>query len=511
MSDMLGTVAFMVGHDDDVVLDPRVAPVGSRGRGAARSSRWAGLQSDLAIVAGVREAFPRLEVSTVRTVEELRATEAEVVVVVSYKTQTSYAWYAAFFAALRELEARGKAVYPSASFKELVSSKAAYAELLTAAGLPLCPTKTLDISECTGTSGAVVPAQVEARLGASLRSLGLLPPPAAGADGEPPRALKFNLVSKPSNSDGGFGVAFWESDGVENAPGAAPPPAASENSDVQRAGADGAAVAAGTEGEAAACASAPTPLLDSLRMCTMLTAGHGRLPDPIPIDGGAGPAADAPAPEFLRYLSEVGFAGGRPHVLLQPLVPQLGQNFEVKIYFLRRTLLCAALSYGKEKLMARVVRPDTDADVFRYLEPLVAASLRALDCLPADGPHDPKILMRVDWGAGEPQLPTAAADDEAADGDQMEPAERNGRDLKRALVQRATSLAAPQRRLKQCMRREGGAALGGEGGHFINEVEIHPGYYVDWDETRDRTIEPLANAYGEYVTQLLTERRSASA
>ena len=55
------------------------------------------------------------------------------------------------------------------------------------------------------------------------------------------------------------------------------------------------------------------------------------------------------------------------------------------------------------------------------------------------------------------------------------------------------------------------APLAGPQRHFINEVEIHPGYYVDWDPTPDETIAPLAEAYGEYITRLLTERRAAEA
>ena len=55
------------------------------------------------------------------------------------------------------------------------------------------------------------------------------------------------------------------------------------------------------------------------------------------------------------------------------------------------------------------------------------------------------------------------------------------------------------------------APLAGPQRHFINEVEIHPGYYVDWDPTPDETIAPLAQAYGEYITRLLTERRAAEA
>ena len=44
-------------------------------------------------------------------VEELLATDAAVVVVISYRTQPSYSWYHSFFAALRTLEGRGVAVY----------------------------------------------------------------------------------------------------------------------------------------------------------------------------------------------------------------------------------------------------------------------------------------------------------------------------------------------------------------------------------------------------------------
>ena len=52
-----------------------------------------------------------------------------------------------------------------------------------------------------------------------------------------------------------------------------------------------------------------------------------------------------------------------------------------------------------------------------------------------------------------------------------------------------------------------GAPLDGPTRHFINEIEIHPGYYVDWDDTPDLTIEPLARAYGDYLTMLAGERR----
>ena len=80
--------------------------------------------------------------------------------------------------------------------------------------------------------------------------------------------------------------------------------------------------------------------------------------------------------------------------------------------------------------------------------------------------------------------------------------------LKRALVKRAASLAAPQKRLKKSMDGHvHGAPLDGPTRHFINEIEIHPGYYVDWDDTPDLTIEPLARAYGDYLTMLAGERR----
>ena len=164
--------------------------------------------------------------------------------------------------------------------------------------------------------------------------------------------------------------------------------------------------------------------------------------------------------------------------------------------------------------------------------------------LPPDGPRDPKILMRVhrdhdlhsisaaftydgghfsqvDWGTGEPLLPDhagggaepAAEEHAPADEPADEPSEGaagGSRFLKRAIVKRAGSLAAPQKKLKRGMAGGGVAPLTGPTRHFINEVEIHPGYYVDWDETPDLTIDPLAHAYGEYATQLLADRREAS-
>ena len=42
------------------------------------------------------------------------------------------------------------------------------------------------------------------------------------------------------------------------------------------------------------------------------------------------------------------------------------------------------------------------------------------------------------------------------------------------------------------------------------EIELHPGFYVDWDETPDETIGPLANAVGEYVVGLIEAKRGAA-
>ena len=52
------------------------------------------------------------------------------------------------------------------------------------------------------------------------------------------------------------------------------------------------------------------------------------------------------------------------------------------------------------------------------------------------------------------------------------------------------------------------APLEGPLRHFINEIEIHPGYYVDWDDTPDETIEPLADAYGAYIVRVLEEAKA---
>ena len=46
--------------------------------------------------------------------------------------------------------------------------------------------------------------------------------------------------------------------------------------------------------------------------------------------------------------------------------------------------------------------------------------------------------------------------------------------------------------------------------YVLNEVELHPGFYVDWDADPDATIEPLARAYGEHVCSLLAGAAPAS-
>ena len=44
--------------------------------------------------------------------------------------------------------------------------------------------------------------------------------------------------------------------------------------------------------------------------------------------------------------------------------------------------------------------------------------------------------------------------------------------------------------------------------YVLNEVELHPGFYVDWDPDPDATIEPLAHAYGEHCCTLLADARA---
>jgi len=547
-SGTLGRVVFLIGADDDVALDPKLAHQRQKQRGGGPpppASRWAGKQADLAITAAVTERFPSLECRTARTPDELLSSGADVVVIISYLTQPSYAWYASLFDALQTLEARGVDVYPRAEFKRLISCKSEYLEALHRAALPTCPTRVLRHAELVDEVGAVQESLVEAALQRSLRDLGLLVPRAAplspcgdngssaGAAALAPAMAPFRLVSKPSNADGGYGVAFWMGGGSETA-------------------ADG--------------GSSTLPLLSSLRLGAILTCGcdlPSLRPPPLPPrrasrgasrrsskaddpPAAASPSAatDAPAPverpPFLRYLDSVGLSDGRPHVLLQPLVPLLSRHFELKLYFLKREPFFAALVYGKEAVVARVARPATDPALFAYLAPLLAESRRALETLPSDGRFDPKILMRVDWCVGAPELPVQPSAEElarqvqqapvgaevleavaavgvavagGADGGVMrsgrpaDPAPPSPRSLKRSLCWRATDAASPERRLRESQETHGTAPLSGEGAHFINEVEIQPGFYVDWDDDPDRTIEPLADAYGEYLVQVLQERR----
>eukprot|EP00962_Isochrysis_galbana_P039201 scaffold14028_cov83-Isochrysis_galbana.AAC.3 len=433
----LGRIVFLIGADDDVVLDPKLAHQRARrsAGGPPPSSRWAGKQADQAIVEAIAERFPALECSTARTPAELLASAADVVVIISYLTQPSYAWHAALLDALCTLESRGVDVYPSAAFKRLISCKADYLETLGRSGLPICPTRVLRHSELVDSAGAVSGPLVEAALHTALSQLRLLAPPAAAPPAPPedtaaapsgPRPAAayapFRLVSKPSNADGGYGVAFWFGGG--------------SGCECSTAG----AVVGLTSGSVG---PSGLPLVSSLRLGAILTSGcdlpglrdppaaprrstrraHSppaappqaanampQAADVLPkaadaprrAGGGencaaaANAAAPAGVPLFLRYLDSVGLSQGRPHVLLQPMVPSLPLHFELKLYFLHRVPLFAALVYGKEAVVARVARPNTDAPLFAYLAPLLKASRRALDALPADGRFDPKILMRVD-------------------------------------------------------------------------------------------------------------------
>ena len=469
-------VLFMIGHDDDQVLDPSVRPPGCK---RARVSQWTGKQSDVAIAEAVLSKFPRLRGGFARTVEDLLATEARVVVVLSYLTQASYAWYDKFFGALDALEGRGVVVYPSSAFKRHISSKAAYMAALQERGLPVCPTQILLRGDCVGDDGAPAAARVEAKLRAPLGALGEARPSwLAGAKG-------FQLVSKPSNADGGFGVAFW-SGSLPQIVGK--PTAADDDANVA---ADAAAAAANAGGA-----------LGGLRLCTLLTAGSSEGAEARrAVEAAAGSEGGG---QFCEYLRRVGFADLRPELLLQPFLPQLAHHFEIKIYFLRRQPFYAVLTYGKEKLLAKVVRPSTDAALFAWLQPLIAASKRALDALPPDGPHDPKVLMRVDWGCA------GGGEDEGGGGGGG--ADDVAAALRRDIVQRASSLGPPQKKLARAMAAHAdGAPLSGDGAHIINEIELHPGFYVDWDETPDQTIEPLAQAYGEYIQRVVDEQAARAA
>ena len=68
-------VCIMVGHDDDVVLDPRL--FASRPRNA--KSKWEGQQSDMAIAESMLAQFPQLRATYARTNEDLLATDAKAV------------------------------------------------------------------------------------------------------------------------------------------------------------------------------------------------------------------------------------------------------------------------------------------------------------------------------------------------------------------------------------------------------------------------------------------------
>jgi hypothetical protein len=131
------------------------------------------------------------------------------------------------------------------------------------------------------------------------------------------------------------------------------------------------------------------------------------------------------------------------------------------------------------ELLAKVVRPSTDPEIFGYLQPLIKESLKALDALPSDGPGDPKLLMRVDWGTGEPllrQAPGRAAADDASATDGSSGGAKGGGSLKRAIVMRASSMGPPQKKLKRAMEQYGVAQLSGPGSHFINEVAATHAY-----------------------------------
>lgn len=486
-------VCIMVGHDDDVVLDPQLS--GARPRGAR--SKWEGRQSDVAIAESMLAQFPQLRASYARTIEELLATDAPVVLVLSYLTQVSYGWYARFFAALQELEGRGVTVYPSASFKEYISSKALYMRTLQEHGRRVCPTHVLQRDEVVDAHGEVCPARLEGGLRSALTVLGLQAPSAT------PRA-PFQIVSKPSNADGGFGVAFWSGKLPAPTAGDGGVAADDENANQQRSDAP----AATAKPEAAADAPSETGVLPTLRLCALLTAGNqagveARKLCETPSDGADNGGGGGGSRSFCAYLRTVAFADARPHLLLQPFLPQFAHHFEMKIYFLRRELFFASLTYGKEKLVAKVVRPSTHAELFRYLQPLVAESQRVLDALPPDGPHDPKVLLRVDWGCCSPAAQASASEAVARStaADEVEA-------VRRDIVQRASSLGPPQKRLKRSMQDHAEAPLDQ---YLINEVEVHPGFYVDWDADPDATLEPLGRAYGEYVSLLLEKQGEGSA
>jgi hypothetical protein len=113
------------------------------------------------------------------------------------------------------------------------------------------------------------------------------------------------------------------------------------------------------------------------------------------------------------------------------------------------------------------------------------------------------------------------------------------RRVQRDIVQRASSLGPPQKRLKLQQKQHAEAPLEelnpnpnpnpNPNSHsnptlplpaiptpnqapleeyVLNEVELHPGFYVDWDPDPDATIEPLAHAYGEHCCTLLADARA---
>ena len=172
--------------------------------------------------------------------------------VLSYLTQVSYGWYAEFFQTLKTLEARGVAVYPSAEFKEFISSKASYMQLLQEQGRRVCPTQILHRSECVGVSGggaaggtseisaseigtseigtseigaseigasaigasAISAARVEVRMRAALTALGLLAPSGEGAPCQLVR-VRVTVTLTLSRSRGpGLSVALTPSESV---------------------------------------------------------------------------------------------------------------------------------------------------------------------------------------------------------------------------------------------------------------------------------------------------------
>ena len=159
------------------------------------------------------------------------AVTPQVVLVLSYLTQVSYGWYAEFFRTLKTLEARGVAVYPSAEFKEFISSKASYMQLLQEQGRRVCPTQILHRSECVGVSGGgaaggtseisaseISAARVEVRMRAALTALGLLAPSGDGAPCQLVRVrVRVTLALSRSRSPG-LSVALTPSESVTGSP-----------------------------------------------------------------------------------------------------------------------------------------------------------------------------------------------------------------------------------------------------------------------------------------------------